>query len=83
MSELGVPRGGAHRLVLRTVWNTYQLLMPFGVASSEVCGENTEMPLALSFRRDDCSGSSIVMLFRPRKICRQLRDQVSSPEGGS
>lgn len=58
--------------------------MPLGVASSDVCGENTEMPFALSFSRLDCSGSSIFRLFRPRKICGQLKTGTGSlQEGGS
>ena len=36
------------------------VLMPLGVASSDVCGEKTDMPREASFRSDAWSGSDMV-----------------------
>lgn len=44
------------------------VLIPFGVASKEVCGEKTEMPFADRRSKDAWSGSSSVKDFSPRKI---------------
>jgi hypothetical protein len=50
--------------------STRKVLIPFGVASSEVWGENTDIPLAESRRSEACKGSSRVNDFSPRKICK-------------
>lgn len=51
-------------------WETdYQVLMPPSIESKLVCGLKTDIPLAASFKRDDCSGFASVIDFRPEKIC--------------
>jgi len=46
-----------------------KVLIPFGVASKEVCGEKTDMPFADRRSKDAWSGSSSVKDLSPRKIC--------------
>jgi hypothetical protein len=58
-------------------------LIPLGVASREVCGEKTLIPLADKRRRDACKGSERVMLLRPRKIWPSQRaNEMRSGNGG-
>ena len=48
---------------------TSHALMPFGVASRDVCGEKTDMPRAERERRERWMGSERVKDLRPRNIC--------------
>lgn len=47
---------------------TYQVFIPFGVASKDVCGLKTLIPFADSLSRDAWMGSSNPIDFSPRNI---------------
>jgi hypothetical protein len=61
---------------------THHVLIPSGVASRLVCGAKTEIPRALSLRRDACSGLPRVSDLRPRKIWRGCQSWDRSITGG-
>jgi hypothetical protein len=61
---------------------TYQVFIPPSMESRLVCGLKTDIPLAASFRREDCSGLASVMDFKPEKIWKGT-ECCSDDEDGS